>query len=247
MNNAVALNGLESEFLNYLLDGEVAPGERLPTLAEISDEIGISVGKLREQLEVARAMGLVSVRPRIGTLRESFDFLPSVRNSALFALGSGEATFDQISELRRAIEAGLWSSAVVLLDKHDHERLRQIVSQAWQKLRGDPIHIPNREHRQLHLTIFSRLENPFVKGMLQAYWEIYEASELTRWASYQYWLDVWTYHERIVEAICVGEFDLGRRLLVEHFQLLPRLSTSLNTELADGEGPRTRQEEKQRQ
>lgn len=219
---------LNSEFLNYIVERRVLPGERLPTLAEMSDEIGISVGKLREQLEVARSMGLVSVRPRVGTQREPFDFLPVVRSGALFGLATGEATFEHFSQLRRAIETGLWIPAVSQLTPGDKERLRQLMEKAWAKLRGDPVHTPDEEHRQLHLTIFSRLDNPFVKGILEAYWDIYEASELTRLASYQYWLDVWHYHERIVEAIVSDDFAKGRRLLVEHFDLLPTVSPNVS-------------------
>ena len=222
------LDKLNSVFLNYMVEREVGPGERLPTLAEMSDEIGISVGKLREQLEVARSLGLVSVRPRVGTQREAFDFLPAVRNSALFGLATGEATFAQFSQVRRSLETALWSEAVVRLTAGDKERLLEIVERAWDKLRGEPAHIPNREHRALHMTIFSRLENPFVQGILEAYWDIYEASELTRLASYEYWLNVWNYHERLVEAIADGDFERGRRLLVEHFRLLPTVSSSLS-------------------
>lgn len=226
------LNKLRSEFLNYLVAQDVAPGERLPTLAEMSEDIGISVGKLREQLEVARSMGLVSVRPRVGVHRESFDFLPAVRSTALFALATEEASFGDFNELRRAIETCLWSPAVVCLTDEDKERLREIVVRAWDKLEGEPVHIPNEEHRQLHLTIYGRLDNPFVRGLLEAYWDIYEASELTRLASYQYWLDVWRYHERIVDAICQGDFERGRKLLIEHFELLPTVSASVSV---DGE------------
>ena len=75
------------------------------------------------------------------------------------------------------------------------------------KLRGEPIHIPNAEHRQLHLTIFGRLNNPFVHGLLIACWDAYDASELTRFQSYQYWTDVWSYHEQIVDALCADDFE----------------------------------------
>lgn len=222
------LDKLDSAFLDYVVEQNVLPGERLPTLAEISNDIGISIGKLREQLEVARSLGLVSVRPRVGTQREAFDFLPAVRNSAFFGLATGEATFAQFSQLRRTIETGLWSEAVVRLHAADKERLREIVAHAWKKLCDEPVHIPNREHRALHLTIFSRLDNPFVKGVLEAYWDIYEASELTRLASYDYWLNVWNYHERLVDAICNDDFARGRELLVEHFRLLPTVSPTLS-------------------
>jgi DNA-binding FadR family transcriptional regulator len=215
------LTKLDSQFLNYLIARRVAPGDRIPTLQEIGDNLGISVGKLREQLEVARSLGLVSVRPRVGIQREAVDFSKAILPTLLFSLGTGEATFAQFSQLRRAIETELWSAAVVSLTDADKQRLREIVNQAWDKLRGQPIHVPNGEHRQFHLLIFSRLDNPFVQGVLASYWDAYEASELTRFASYQYWLDVWHYHERIADALCANEFDQGRQLLVEHFDLLP--------------------------
>ncbi len=218
------LHKIESEFIRYLIDHHVQPDERLPTLQEISAELGISVGKLREQLELARSLGFVSVRTRKGIQRETFDFTPAVLTSALFALGTGEAQFQQFSELRRAVEKSMWSEAVVLLTAVDKAALRCLVEQAWDKLRGQPPHIPNGEHRQFHLKIFSHLDNPFIQGVLEAYWEAYEASELTRFMSYQYWVDVWTYHERIVDALDANEFDQGLVLLIEHFCLLPTVS-----------------------
>jgi DNA-binding FadR family transcriptional regulator len=183
--------------------------------------MGVSVGKLREELAVARGMGVVSARPRLGLRREPFDFAQAVLPAILFSLATGEACFAQLSRLRRAIEVSFWDEAVVLLTTEDKARLGRLVAEAWAKLRGDPIHIPNGEHRQLHLTIFSRLENPFVQGLLVAYWDTYEASELTRFMRFQYWVDVWTYHEQIVEALCANDFERGRRLLTEHFELLP--------------------------
>ncbi|HIP70054.1 MAG TPA: FadR family transcriptional regulator [Anaerolineae bacterium] len=222
MNQTIMiLNKLDSDFLRYLIEKQVAPGERLPSLNEISVEMGVSVGKLREQLEVARTLGFVSVRPRLGTHRESYSFTPAVLSTVLFGLGTGEADFDQFSQLRCAIETSFWREAVTQLTTEDKVYLQEIVNTAWEKLRGQPIHIPNGEHRLLHLTIFSRLNNPFVTGILEAYWDAYDASELTRYMGYQYWLDVWAYHERIVTALIDNEFEEGRQLLIEHFSLLP--------------------------
>lgn len=215
------LDKLDSDFLRYLVQHHINPGDRLPSLNEIGDDMGVSVGKLREELAVARGMGFVSVRPRVGIQRECFDFSEAVLPAMLFGLATGEADFAQISRLRRTIETGFWDEAVVLLTEEDKARLRQLVTRAWAKLRGDPIHIPNAEHRELHLTIFGRLDNPFVRGLLVAYWDAYDASELTRFVRYQYWVDVWNYHEQIVDALCANEFARGRDLLNRHFALLP--------------------------
>ncbi len=223
------LNKLDSTFLRYLVESQVAPGERLPTLNQIGQELGVSVGKLREQLEIARGLGLVSVRPRVGIVREPFDFSQAVLAGVLFGLGTGEAQFQQFSELRQAIEIDFWETAVRELTPEDKQFLQLLVNKAWAKLKGDPIHVPNEEHRQLHLTIFSRLDNPFVKGMLAAYWDAYEASELTRFSPYEYWLEVWAYHEKIVEAIVQDDFAAGLDLLKAHFDLLPHPATAMSS------------------
>ena len=97
-------------------------------------------------------------------------------------------------------------------------RLRSLIDQARASLQA--IRIPYDEHRDLHMAIFSRLENPFVTGLLEAYWAAYAASEITRYMSYQYWLEVWDYHDAIVTALENGLFDHGRELLIEHFNLL---------------------------
>ncbi len=214
------LKKLDSKFLNYLVEKKIAPGDKLPPLNDISNELGISIGKLREELEVARHFGLVSVRPKVGSHRQPYDFTPPVLQSVLFGLATQEATFDQFSKLRRSVETGCWNEAVVLLTDEDKERLKDIVARAWQKLRADTVHVPNGEHRALHLLIFSRFQNPFVQGILSAYWEAYETSELTRFAPLKYWIDVWTFHEKIVEALCQNKFEQARQLLIEHFALL---------------------------
>ncbi|MDA0241919.1 MAG: FCD domain-containing protein [Chloroflexi bacterium] len=211
---------LESPFLQYLIHHDLGVGERLPTLQELSGELGVSVGKLREQLEVARGLGLVSVRPRLGIQREPFDFGTVVREGMMFALASGEGTFEQVSNMRQVLEIGLWEAAVEALTAEDIGRLRQLVASAWDKLRGEPVHIPTAEHRALHLTIFSKLNNPFVQGLLNSYWEAYEAYQLTRFTQYTYWIDAWNYHEQIVEALAAGEAMRGKQLLIEHFALL---------------------------
>lgn len=231
------LKKLDSQFLAYLIEHDLSPGDYLPSLSAISADLGISVGKLREQLEAARSQGLVSARPRLGVQRKPFDFSQVILNGVLFGLATGEAQFEQFSQLRQVVEVGFWDEAVKWLTPEDKEHLQKIVARAWQKLRGEPIHIPNNEHRELHLTIFKRLDNPFVQGILATYWDTYEASELTRFSSYDYWIEVWTYHERIVSALCTGNNPLGRELLEEHFSLLRSLPTTAVEPLATSVQP----------
>jgi DNA-binding FadR family transcriptional regulator len=212
---------LESDLLQYIVESKKQPGDRLSSLDELSAELKISTGKLREQLEVARSLGLVEVKPRTGIKLSPYDFFPAVRFSLLYALATDPSHFDEFSSLRDHIEFGYFEQAVNLLTEEDHKQLSALVRSAWSKLDGNPIHIPHKEHRELHMTIFRRLENPFVQGVLEAYWEAYEAVGFSVLSEYNYLRKVWTYHESIVDAIIDGRVDEAKKLLTEHTSLRP--------------------------
>lgn len=222
---------LDSEFLHYLVEHEFKPGDRLPSLTDLSQEIGISVGKLREQLEVARMLGLVEASPRRGITRTAYSFLPAVRLSLLTGLALDRRRFDDFSGLRVHLETAYWDEAVALLTAEDHAYLRDLIRAAQGKLRQQRIQIPYPEHRELHLAIYRRLNNPFVVGLLEAYWDAYEAVELNTYADFYYLQQVWDYHHRIVEAIAAGDAALGKQLLTEHMQLLSQRGISIESRL----------------
>jgi len=209
-----------SEFLRYLAVHEEAEN-KLPSLSDLSRELGVSVASLREQLEVARALGLVEVRPRLGTRRRAYSFTPAVRQSLRYALALNDEHFRKYSELRNHVEFAFWYEAVKKLTSEDKAQLRTIVARAWEKLRRAQIQVPHEEHRNLHLLVYSRLENPFVTGILEAYWDAYESVGLNVFTGgYDYLQEVWKYHERMVEAICNGNFEAGYEALVKHTDLL---------------------------
>ncbi|HZM22921.1 MAG TPA: FCD domain-containing protein [Anaerolineales bacterium] len=210
-----------SEFLRYLAMNEEAENG-LPTLNELSEELGVSLASLREQLEVARALGLVEVKPgRGGTRRRSFSFTPAIRQSLGYALALGDGHFQKYAELRNHVESAYWHEAVQKLTDQDKEELQTLVTRAWDKLRRMPIQVPHEEHRNLHLLIYSRLENPFVTGILEAYWDAYEAMRLNMLTGgYEYLEEVWQYHQKMVEAICTNDRKAGYDALITHTDLL---------------------------
>lgn len=216
------------ELIQYLVasDGYRDDPNRLPSLIELSGELGISVARLREQLEVAKAMGLVDVRPRTGIRKLEYSFGPAVQQSLAYAIQSDRAYFDMFADLRNHLEAAYWIEAVQKLTAEDCIYLQELMRLAWEKLRGQRIKIPHSEHRCLHMGVFKRLANPFVTGILEAYWDAYEAVGLNVYADYQYLQQVWHYHQEMVDAIAAGEYERGYKALVEHKDLLYHRSVS---------------------
>lgn len=192
----------------------------MPSLAELSGELGVSVARLREQLEVAKALGFVDVRPRTGIRRLPYSFFPAVRQSLEYGVQMDPGNFNAFLDLRNHIEAAYWDEAVRKLTPEDLEELKALMERAWEKLRGNPIQIPHAEHRELHLRLYKRLDNPFVLGILEAYWEAYESVGLNLYADYRYLQEVWSYHQMMVDAISMGDYESGYKALLEHKDLL---------------------------
>ncbi len=209
-----------SEFLRYLAAHPEAENG-LPSLTELSKELDISLASLREQLEVARALGFVEVRQKTGTRRLKYSFAPAIRQSLGYALAMNNDHFRKFAEMRNHLEAAYWYEAVKLLTESDKQELQAIITRAWDKIRGTPVQVPHEEHRKLHLAIFNRLDNPFVIGVLEAYWEAYEGVGLNVFAGgYEYLKEVWRYHQIMVESICSSQFEVGYEALVKHTDLL---------------------------
>jgi len=178
----------------------------IPSLKELSDMQGVSIAKLREQLSVARSYGFVEVQPKTGIKMLPYSFAPAVKKSLSFALSLDRTYFDDFSKLRRIIEANFWFEAVARLDEKDLSYLQELVDQAC-------------------LTMYGKIENVFVLGLMEAYWDAYEEVGLNRYTELAHLKNVWNYHRKIVDALCRGKVDEGFTLLLEHMDLLQRIDS----------------------
>jgi DNA-binding FadR family transcriptional regulator len=162
----------------------------------------------------------VDVRPRTGIRRLPYAFLPAVRQSLGYAMALDEDSFEAFADLRKHVEASYWHEAVKQLTADDQARLQSLMERAWSKLNGSPVQIPHDEHKQLHLAIYARLNNPFVSGILEAYWGAYEAVGLNVFTDYKYLQEVWRYHQQMVDAICCKDYEAGYKALLDHTDLI---------------------------
>lgn len=213
-------SSLDSDILHYIVERQIGPGERLPTINELSGELGVSVSKLREDLAVVRALGLVQIKPRTGTQVQAYCFSPAVTLSILYALGLNRNYFQDFAQLRKTVELGFWHEAVQQLTPEDITALRDLIVRARAKLNCVPVVVPFQEHRSLHLMLFKHLKNPFVQGLLDSYWAAYEAFGVAFYADLAHHHEVWNYHERMVECVAQGDWDGSYQAAREHMALL---------------------------
>jgi DNA-binding FadR family transcriptional regulator len=210
----------QSEFIQYIASLPDDGDGRIPPLNELSQMLGISVATLREQLEVARTLGVVDVKPRAGIHKLEYSFRPAVMTSLTYALSSESAPFAQYASLRKHIEASYFIEAVQALLPEDKRNLEIIVARAEDKLRRRPVVIPTGEHREFHLVIYKRLNNKFVMGLLEAYWDLYKAVGFEIYPDMEYVNRIWQYHRKTINLIKDRQYEQAYQSLMEHMELI---------------------------
>ena len=210
----------QSRLLQFIIQRIKEGRDDLPPIQELSEQLEMSVPTLREQIEALKMLGLLDARPRHGLHIRDIDISTGLRQASVIAVSIDMKYFYQFSDLRDRIEQAWFITAAEKLDQIDIDELEQYVIKANAKLHGNPIHIPHQEHKELHLSIYKKLDNLFVAGILNTYWTLYEAVGLNLYTDLNYQNKVWEYHNSIVEAIKRKDYQKGLLLLNEHMKLL---------------------------
>jgi DNA-binding FadR family transcriptional regulator len=210
----------QSKLLQFITQRIKEGRDDLPPIQELSEQLEMSVPTLREQIEALKMLGLLDARPRHGLHIREIDISTGLRQATIIAASIDMKYFYQFSDLRDRIEQAWFISATEKLEQADVDQLEQYVINANAKLHGNPIQIPHREHKELHLSIYKKLDNLFVTGILNTYWTLYEAVGLNLYTDLNYQNKVWEYHNNIVEAIKRKDYQKGLLLLNEHMKLL---------------------------
>jgi len=219
----------EAQFFDYLLSYAKKGNEKLPPIATIGEDLGISTPNIRELIATAKVLGLISIQPRTGISILPYKFSPAILKSLYFAVKSDSEYFDQYSDLRNELEKTYFFRAAAALSEEDISLLFQIVTKASEKLNGDPIQIPHEEHKAFHMAIYKNLNNTFVDGLLNAYWDMYELIGLNTYNGINYLQRVWKYHKEIAQAIQSKDLAGAYQLLHDHIELLSQREMDLRS------------------
>lgn len=219
-----------SNFLEYLSNNFPDSEDRIPSLLELSKELGISLSTLREQMEVARVLGFIEIKPRAGMRTLPYSFSNTVLLSTFYGIKRNPLLFKQYTSLRNHLELSYWYEASRLIDAKDIEDMYALVSAAKHKLNNSPLQLPAAEHRKLHMLVYSKLDNTFVVGLLETYWDLFEKFGYLQTPEIDYLEKVWLFHGKIVDAVANKDLSLGYNLMRDHMDLLNQRTSNNNAQ-----------------
>jgi len=130
---------LTSQVIDYILglikNGDVKPGERLPTETELTQTLGVSRTCVREAMKSLESLRLVSIRQRVGAivLQPSPS---SLLNGEHFSLFVQSQQAQELLEFRKIIEVGLASLAAEKAGEEDLVAMRGALDKYRAELAG---------------------------------------------------------------------------------------------------------------
>lgn len=197
-------------------DGQLPPGQRLPTEAELAQRFGVSRTVVREALSRLRTLGLIETRQGSGAFVKAVPG-PALNDLSLSLDGSIGAVL-QMVEVRRALEA---ESAALAASRRTPAQLRQI-RQALARLErqvgngGDGV----EEDVAFHAAIARASGNPFLLATLTYLSQfLREATRVTRANEARHddlQRQVRDEHAAIVAAIEAGDVRAARTAGARH-------------------------------
>jgi DNA-binding FadR family transcriptional regulator len=220
----------------FFLNGDLKPGDKLPSERELASKFNVSRTSIREALRMLELRGAIDIRRGGGSYIKSTEFpLSTEELSSVITKAESHLVYEML-ELRRALEAESAYLAAQRANSADLEKIRK----ALEKMAASKNDVESGLEADLnfHLSIVRATHNSLFIELIQTMSEHMEDTIRTtrrhRLADPARALDTLDEHKRIFLAIASGNAVQARNLVEEHIsRIRSELSETLLSELGE--------------
>lgn len=140
---------------NMISNGEVKPGEKLPSEREMSESMGVSRASVREALTALEALGILDIKPGEGTFVKQTNILETIEPLAL-VLAVERTPGAQMMEVRRVLET---ESAALAAMRATDDNLTRIEQNLNDMKNADSVQLAVEYDLKFHFAIAEATQN----------------------------------------------------------------------------------------
>ena len=201
----------------YIVNNRLKAGDSLSAEPELAEKLGISRNIVREALRHYRTLGVLSSKPKVGTVIRSL--VPENPYSGYFPLlASQHEILPKLAEMRLMIESGCAEMLVNHVSSDDIDKLNKICEKFENT--GEDLVKRLKTDIEFHSTLLSCGDNIFLKGMIPLvvhfFTEQLHDPENKFSKSVTSFEDVCREHRQIVNALAEKDANILRSLLQIH-------------------------------
>jgi GntR family transcriptional repressor for pyruvate dehydrogenase complex len=122
---------------DWIVEANLAPGDRLPSERELAEQLGVSRPSVRQALKVLTSLGVLEQRHGSGTYIKS-PVKDPVASLRLAQFDTGDEGLADVSDLRASIDALAMRLAAERATPDDLDRLERFLAERAGELRSEP-------------------------------------------------------------------------------------------------------------
>lgn len=120
--NKSVVERITDQITNAIINGELKPGDKIPTEVELCESFGVGRNSVREAIKILEAYGVLEIRRADGTyIRQEYD--SKMLYPILYGIILQKDSKEQIVELRKVIDVGIFQEAMKKMTKQEIEAL----------------------------------------------------------------------------------------------------------------------------
>jgi GntR family transcriptional regulator, transcriptional repressor for pyruvate dehydrogenase complex len=204
--------------LSQIEEGLLQPGQRLPSVVDLSTSFGVGRSTIREALSALKATGWIDVKHGGGTfVNKVLPTSPSISQNPF----EESDNIREILEVRIWLESGCAAFAAQRRDDEDLGKLQQILARMQQGLNMNDTQLSEQADIDFHLAIAASSHNELLHSLMSSLTsKLAETIGKTR--------QLWFYedkssselllqeHQSIYDAIFAQDSELASRLMKAH-------------------------------
>lgn len=166
-------NTVMQRIYDALLQGEIKPGDLLPSEAELSEQLCVGKSSVREAIKMLNAIGVVESVQGEGTfVRTSVD--EAAVNPLTYQMVLMQSTDEQIFELRYCIEPAYTLLAMQKATPEDLEKIRATIDNLEYKIQTNSQ--TAKDDLAFHIAILEATHNSYMIRIGKTVLQLFEAS-----------------------------------------------------------------------
>lgn len=217
-----AYEQIAEQLRELIANGELGPGERLPTEAQLAREFGVSRATVRESLRVLTAHNLIRTAKGAGggsyvtlpTIDHLSDFLRA--NFNLLTASEG-VSLDDFLEVRMLLEVPAARLAAMRRDSSEIERLQATIP-------DEPLKLTTQDqfsfNKSFHTIVLEACGNKLLYVSAQPVFSILQRALARASLSTSFHRGINDHHRKIADAIAAGDPDRAAEQMRIHLEEL---------------------------
>ena len=203
------------DITEMIRDGRLRDGDKLPNQTEFARQLGVSRLSLREALQTLQAMGLVTQKPKTGTIITCGSAQQIARPIPPTDLGDAEAVFELL-EARRIIEGAIARHAAECASEKDIRHLEKLLQQSEKAFASGDVRAYTELDVKFHLYLMSIPGNRHIINMyLTVYNRVLQYISGVFRMKPDMWSAALAFHREILDSLAARDVERTVRAVEE--------------------------------